>query len=177
MAWAFAGHYRSTTWRAVYSSPQQRAVATAQPLCEALGLQLEIRDGLKEIGYGAWEGKTLEAVRREHGEDYRHWQDDPAWHAPTGGESALAVAQRALEVVEEIHQRYENGDVLVVSHKATVRIVLCSLLGIDLCAYRFRLGCPVGSLSVVEFGARGPLLHTLADRAHLEARLRDLPGT
>lgn len=177
MAQAFADHSRNTAWRAVYCSPQRRAVATAQPLCKAAGLALELRDGLKEIGYGAWEGKPLEAVRLEYGEDYRHWQDDPAWHAPTHGESAVAVARRALGVVEEIHERYQSGDVLVVSHKATIRIALCSLLGIDLSSYRFRLGCPVASISVVEFGAHGPLLHTLADRTHLSARLRDLPGT
>lgn len=177
MAHALAAYYQGMTWCAVYSSPQQRALATARPLCEANGSALEVRDGLKEIGYGAWEGRTLEAVRREYGEDYRHWQDDPAWHAPTNGEPAVAVARRVLAVVEEIRESHADGNVLVVSHKATIRIALCSLLGIDLSAYRFRLGCPVGSVSVVEFGTHGPLLHTLADRTHLEARLRELPGT
>ncbi len=177
MAQAVASYYQSISWRAVYSSPQRRAVATAQPLCDAIGIEPEVRDGLKEIGYGAWEGKKLEIVRRNYGEDYRKWEDDPAWHAPTNGESAVAVEQRAMKVVKEIQGRYESGDVLVVSHKATIRIMLCSLLGIDLSTYRFRLGCPVGSVSVVEFGARGPLLHALADRTHLEARLRELPGT
>ena len=43
--------------------------------------------------------------------------------------------------------------------------------------FRFRLGCPVGSVSVVEFGAHGPLLHALADRSHLDETLRGLPGT
>lgn len=177
MAQAFADHYQGMAWRAIYSSPQSRALATVLPLCTALGLEPEVRDGLKEIGYGAWEGKTLEVVCRDYGEDYRRWQDDPAWHAPTDGESARAVAQRALGVIGEIHQLYDDGNVLVVSHKATIRIMLCSLLGIDLSTYRFRLGCPVGSISVVEFGARGPLLYVLADRTHLEARLRELPGT
>jgi broad specificity phosphatase PhoE len=177
MAQAFADHYHGTMWHAIYSSPQRRALATVRPLCEALGIEPEVRDGLKEIGYGAWEGMTLEGVRRQHGKDYGQWLGDPAWHAPTNGESAAAVSRRVLEVIEEICHSHADGNVLVVSHKATIRIALCNLLGIDISSYRFRLGCPVGSVSVVEFGARGPLLRALADRSHLEDRLRDLPGT
>ncbi len=66
---------------------------------------------------------------------------------------------------------------LIVSHKATIRIVLCGLLGIDVGRFRYRLACPVGSVSIVEFTSEGPLLHTLADRAHLDEKLRSLRGT
>ena len=55
-----------------------------------------------------------------------------------------------LRVVEEIRQHHAAGNVLVISHKATIRIILCGLLGIDVGRYRYRLGCPVGSVSVVE---------------------------
>jgi probable phosphoglycerate mutase len=80
-------------------------------------------------------------------------------------------------VIEEIKQRFTDGNVLVVSHKATIRIILCSLLGIDVGRFRYRLACPVASVSVIEFTREGPLLHALADRAHLEARLRSSRGT
>ena len=87
------------------------------------------------------------------------------------------IARRGLRVIEEIRQRYSKGNVLVVSHKATIRITLCGLLGIDVGRFRYRLGCPVGSVSLVEFGGQGPLLKVLADRMHLDERLRQLPGT
>lgn len=109
--------------------------------------------------------------------DYIRWSADPAWYAPTGGEMAVTIASRALQVIEEIKQLYSSGNVLVVAHKATIRIILCSLLGIDVGRFRFRLGCPVGSVSIVEFGSHGPLLKALADRTHLDERLRNLPGT
>ena len=178
MAQAFADAYRTTAWAAVYTSPLRRTVATARPLCGALGLEPELRDDLKEIGYGAWEGKSKEEVERAHRADYVAWLADPAWHAPTGGELAAAVARRAQRAVEEIWGRYgETGDVLVVSHKATIRIALCALLGIEVGRFRYRLLCPVGSVSVVELGAQGPLLRSLADRSHLDESLRSLPGT
>ncbi|MBW4689550.1 MAG: histidine phosphatase family protein [Komarekiella atlantica HA4396-MV6] len=177
MAEAFAAVYSSISWTAIFSSPMRRTVATAKPLCAAIGMEPQLRDGLKEINYGQWEGKTPEIISREYHDDYIRWSADPAWYAPTGGEMAVTIAARALQVIEEIKQSYSSGNVLVVAHKATIRIILCSLLGIDVGRFRFRLGCPVGSVSIVEFGSHGPLLKALADRTHLDERLRNLPGT
>ena len=177
MAAAFASAYRSMSWDAVYASPLRRAIATAQPLCEALGLRPELRDELKEIGYGKWEGLTVESVTKDYHDDYIRWTADPAWNSPTEGEPAIMIARRSLSVIEEIRQRYTTGNVLVVSHKATIRIALCGLLGIDVGRFRYRLACPVASVSSVEFGSQGPLLKVLADRMHLDERLRQLPGT
>lgn len=177
MAKAFASAYSAIPWTAIFSSPMQRTIETAKPLSEGVEREIELRDGLKEIQYGKWEGKSVETVTREYHDDYIRWIADPAWYPPTGGELAVAIAHRSLQVIEEIKQRYSTGNVLVVSHKATIRIILCSLLGIDVGRFRFRLGCPVGSVSIVEFGSHGPILKVMADRLHLNERLRSLPGT
>lgn len=177
MARSFAAAYRAQPWAAVYSSPLRRTVATAQFLCDAAGVTLQTSPDLKEIAYGQWEGRTREEVDREFHDDYVRWLADPAWHPPTGGELAVTIAQRGLRVVEEIRGRFDDGNVLVTSHKATIRIILCSLLGIDVGRFRYRLVCPVGSVSIVEFTAQGPLLRALAERSHLNDQLRAAPGT
>lgn len=177
MAHAFSAAYQSKSWRAIYSSNLRRAIATAKPLCDALGLASQVRADLNEIAYGKWEGLTKEKVDQTYHDDYVSWLADPAWHAPTGGELAVAIAERGLRVIEEIKQQFPDGSALLVSHKATIRIILCDLLGIDVGRFRYRLACPVGSVSVVEFTLHGPLLHTLADRSHLSETLRSLPGT
>ena len=177
MAQAFAEAYRINSWTAIFTSQLQRTITTAAPLCEALGIAPEVCAGLNEIGYGSWEGRTKEEVNRAYHDDYVNWLTDPAWHAPTGGEIAVEVARRSLQAVEDIAGRFSDGNVLAVSHKATIRIILCSLLGIDVGRFRYRLGCPVGSVSIVEFTSQGPLLRALADRSHLSETLRSLPGT
>jgi probable phosphoglycerate mutase len=177
MAQAFTAAYRTKLWSAVYSSSLRRSIATAQPICDALGIAMRVRADLNEIGYGKWEGLTRATVERDYHDDYISWLADPAWHAPTGGELAITIARRSLQVIDEIKQQFSDGDVLVVSHKATIRIILCSLLGIDVGRFRYRLACPVSSLSVIEFSLEGPLLHSLADRSHLSESLRSLPGT
>lgn len=177
MARAFTTAYTATAWNAIYSSNLRRSVATAQLLSEALNKDIEVRADLREIAYGEWEGMTKQTVAEKYHDDYVSWLADPAWHAPTGGELAVMIARRGLRVIEEIKTRFSDGNVLIVSHKATIRIILCSLLGVDVGRFRYRLVCPVGSVSVVEFTSHGPLLHALADRSHLSAHLRSLPGT
>jgi broad specificity phosphatase PhoE len=149
MAELFAKAYTNTAWEAIYCSPKERAILTAEPLANALKMELQLRDGLQEINYGAWEGKDVATVDREFHDDYLRWLADPGWNPPTGGESAMTIAARALAVIEEISQTHSDGNVLVVSHKATIRILLCSLLGIDAGRFRYRLGMPVSSVSIV----------------------------
>ena len=178
MAEQFAAAYVSFPWAALYSSTLQRTRQTVAPLAEKTGLPVEYRSELVEIGYGQWEGQTVEIALRDFHDDYIRWTADPAWNAPSGGgETAVAVAHRAQKVVEEIQARFPSGNVLIVSHKATIRILLCTLLGMDVGRFRSRIACPVASVSIVEFGHSGPLLKALADRSHLSETLRELPGT
>jgi len=177
MAECFAKAYSSTKFEAIFTSPLKRTLETAHPICNVTGMSPQVRDGLKEIGYGKWEGKTVEEVDAEFHDDYIRWTADPAWYPPTEGEPAVSIAHRSLQVVEEIQKVYDNGNVLIISHKATIRILMCSLLGIDVGRFRYRLACPVASVSVIEFGKHGPLLKAMADRSHLDERLRNQPGT
>ncbi len=177
MAEAFAQANRLVAWSAVFASPMKRTVATAQPLCAATGLPMELRDGLKEIAYGDWEGLTQEEARARWPHEYELWLAEPAWFPPPGGETAAQVAGRAGAVLSEILEQFPSGNVLVVTHKATLRILLCGLLGIELARYRDRVGAPAGSVSVVLFTERGPLLETLGDRCYMSEELRGRPGT
>jgi broad specificity phosphatase PhoE len=177
MANAFAGAYRSVAWTAVYVSPMKRTIATAQPLCDSLGLKMQLRPGLEEIHYGNWENKTVDFVKQHYWDDYIHWLAEPAWNSPTGGETSVEIASRASLVIAEIQRTYKTGNVLVVSHKATIRIILCDLLGIDLGRYRDRIEMLAGAVTVVRFDLHGPLLQELGNRAYMSEDLRSRPGT
>jgi len=177
MAAAFAAAYAELPWQAVFASPMLRTRATAQFLCDRLGLQMQLRDGLREIYYGQWEGLSTQEVNERFHDDYVSWLSDPGWNAPTGGERGIDIYYRSNAVLLEIERQYPSGNILIVSHKATIRIMLCGLLGIDVGRFRDRIAAPVASVSIVEYTARGPLLLALAERSHLPAHLRELPGT
>ena len=177
MAQQFAEAWHQTPWKQIHVSPLQRARDTAAPIASRCGQSVQIGEGLREIRYGAWDGKTVDHVKQNFADDYRRWMADPGWVAPTGGETAFDVLHRSLGLVRQACAQHRDGNLLFVSHKATIRIMLCGLLGLDIGQFRYRLGCPVASLSIVELAPQGPLLHALADRSHLDARLRALAGT
>jgi probable phosphoglycerate mutase len=173
----FAAGYKSLQWSGIFCSSLRRCQDTARPLSAAVGLEIQIRDGLREISYGQWEGKPPEEVSRRFHDEYVRWMADPGWNRPSGGERGVDVARRSASVLNEIERKHASGNVLVVSHKATIRIMLCSLLGIDVGRYRDRIHMPVASLCLVEMTDQGPLLRVLGDRSHLRESLRLRPGT
>ena len=136
---------------AVYCSPLSRTVETATLLARPHRLDPTHRDGLREISHGRWEGLTRREVEERFPDEYAAWEADPFTFAPKDGESGLGVLARALPVVREIVVAHPNETVLVVSHKATLRLILSSLLGFDARGYRDRLDQSPACLNVVDF--------------------------
>jgi broad specificity phosphatase PhoE len=136
---------------AAYSSPLARTLETARIIATSCGLAIETRDGLREISHGRWEGLTRQEVEERHRDEYAAWEEDPFTFAPEGGESGVAVLARVLPVIREIVMRHQGEHVLVVSHKATIRLALSSLLGFDARGYRDRLDQAPACLNVLDF--------------------------
>ncbi|NJL48935.1 MAG: histidine phosphatase family protein [Leptolyngbyaceae cyanobacterium SM2_5_2] len=172
MADFFAKTYYQLDWKALFCSPLHHAVETLQPLCQSAGLDFECRDGLRELSFGKWEGMSPAEVNAAFHDDYIRWLADPAWNSPTQGEKGMQVARRSSDVLAEIEDTYPDGNVLIVSHKATLRIMLCTLLGVDVGRYRDRLAMSVTSLSLVELMDYGPFVRRFNDCNHLPLHLR-----
>jgi broad specificity phosphatase PhoE len=136
---------------AVYASPMRRTVETASILARPFGLAVERRDGLREINHGRWEERTRAEVEASFRDEYAAWELDPLTFAPEGGESGLMVLARALPVIREIVLAHPNQNVVVVSHKATIRLVISSFLGFDARGYRDRLDQHPACLNVLDF--------------------------
>src|SRR6185295_14135831 len=113
---------------AIYVSPKTRARMTAAPIAKLTGLEPRVEDGLREIAYGTWDGRRESEIKQNDAETYALWASDPAVHAPPGGENGYAIAARALPIVDRVTKAHE-GNVLLVSHKATIRVIVCALLG------------------------------------------------
>ncbi len=136
---------------ALYSSPLSRTMETARIISGRCGLSIETRDALREISHGRWEGLTRRDVESRYPAEYAAWEEDPFTFAPERGESGVAVLARALPVVREIVTKHRGERVLVVSHKATLRLVISSLLGFDPRGYRDRLDQAPACVNVLDF--------------------------
>jgi broad specificity phosphatase PhoE len=136
---------------AVYCSPLRRCSDTAKSVAAPHGLTPIVREGLREIAHGRWEGMRRSEVEARFAEEYAAWEEDPFTFAPEGGESGVNVLARALPVVREIVLAHPAANVAVVSHKATIRLVISSLLGFDARGYRDRLDQSPACLNVLDF--------------------------
>ena len=136
---------------AIYASPMCRTMETARILAAPLGLTPITREALREIHHGRWETMLRSEVESRFPQEYAAWQEDPFTFAPEGGESGLSVMARALPVIREIVIEHKDQNVAVVSHKATIRLIISSLLGFDARGYRDRLEQSPACLNILDF--------------------------
>ena len=162
----------------IVASPLLRTRQTAAPTARGAGLPVATDDGLVEIAYGEWDGRPEAEVERDDPARFHAWAAHPGRVAPPGGESGDEIAVRALAAVERIRARHaDGGKVLVVSHKATLRVLVCALLGIDVDGFRARIAQKVCAVSIIDFKPSGPLLQVLGDTSHLPPELLAGDGT
>jgi probable phosphoglycerate mutase len=136
---------------AAYCSSLGRTVESAKILCAPHQLTPIERSELQEVSHGHWEGLSRREVEERFPEEYEAWEADPFTVAPQGGESGVAVLARALPVLREIVVTHRDQQVLVVSHKATLRLLISSVLGFDARGYRDRLDQSPACLNIIEF--------------------------
>lgn len=152
---------------AVYSSPLQRATATASPLAEALELPVQIEAGLIEMEIGEMEGLTFPQVRERYPDFLRDWLSERlADVTMPGGESLRQVQERGWATVEAIRDRHPDETVAAVSHNFVILSLLCQVLGLPLARFR-SLRHELAAVSVLELDASRNALVTMNDRCHL----------
>ncbi|HXG58538.1 MAG TPA: histidine phosphatase family protein [Thermoanaerobaculia bacterium] len=160
---------------AVYASPMRRTIETAEFVAGPQSVEVLTVEAFREIAHGRWEGMTRAEVERQYPDEYARWEHDPFSFAPAGGETGLQVTARALPALLELVERHEGKRFLVVSHKATIRLLLSSLLGFDPRHYRDRLDQSPAALNVLDFKDRAHARLTLFnDTSHYTAH--DIPA-
>jgi probable phosphoglycerate mutase len=162
--------------RAVFASPLGRTVETAEILATPHNLDIQICEGLREISHGRWEQLTRREVEQKFPEEAAEWEKDPYTFAPLGGESGLAVTARALPTLIQLVRQHTGENILVVSHKGTIRLLLSSLLGFDPRRYRDNLDQNPAALNIVDFRDPSRARLTLFnDTSHYDTAGRAIP--
>jgi probable phosphoglycerate mutase len=150
-----------------FASPMTRTIDTARLIAAPHQLGVTAIDGLREIAHGRWERKTRAEVEQEFPEEYARYEHDPYSFAPTDGESGLSVTARALPALLQIVEEHPDQRILIVSHKATIRLLLSSLLGFDPRKYRDRLDQSPCALNILDFkDVTSPRLTLFNDTSH-----------
>lgn len=112
----------------IYCSRLKRAMETAQVIGDRLGVQVVPVEGIQEVGFGAWEGQTWEAIREAYPETYAGWKQNPSKTVPEGGESLTSVYNRCSAAVDEILSQEPGDDTAIVAHGAVLSHIIAYLL-------------------------------------------------
>lgn len=133
--------------KAVYASPLDRAIETAEPIARVHRLKVETLPGLLEIDFGSWQGKRLKRLK-----EHRLWkgvQDHPSEFRFPNGESFQEAQQRIIDALSAIIETSEEKDAIVcVGHSDMIRLAVAHLLGMSLDNFQ-RLRIDTASVTVL----------------------------
>lgn len=134
---------------AFYSSPLLRAVKTAQIIAEKhCDKRINILPELVEINFGGWESFTRMDLTEKHGPEYEKWKNNPAEVTPPNGENGISVKERAFPAILELCKTHKNHTIFIAAHKNVNKIILCSLMGIELKYFRDFIPQRAGAINV-----------------------------
>ncbi len=133
--------------KAVYSSPLERALETAEPIAAALKQRVKIEAGLLESDVGDWQGKSVRRLALT-----RYWrivQRAPSRARHPGGESFVQTQARIVASLDAICARHKPRDILAcVFHSDPIKLAIAHYIGLPLDQFQ-RLGCDTGSASLL----------------------------
>lgn len=121
---------------AIVCSPVRRAVETAAPSAQVLGLTPTVVPDLREVSFGVAEGRTLAELEADDEDMVRRFRHDPVAHPFRDADQPAGAATRGAAALRQVAADHAGRTVLVVAHNTLLRLALCSLLGIDVSSYR-----------------------------------------
>lgn len=152
---------------AIYSSPLERAVETAEPIAKARNLPILQEPGLRDPNVGKWQGRPLKILRRTNA--WKIVQNAPSRFQFPDGESFIGVQTRITNTLETIIKKHNKPKqiVAVVFHADPIKLAIAHFIGLPLDHFQ-RLACDTGSVSALYVSEMGAHLLKLNQRPPLD---------
>ncbi len=145
---ALAEALKDTQLKAVYSSPLDRAMQTAQIIAKLHGLKVEKRPNLIETALGDWEGKSVKRLSRD--KRWRQLQEHPSQFRFPGGEWMVDQQARLVTEVQTLCTEHKATDhFAIVGHADPLKLIIAYYIGLPLDSFQ-RLGLDTASVSTLE---------------------------
>lgn len=151
----------------IYSSDLGRAIQTAEILGEKLNIEVQKTEGLREMGFGVWEGLLIDEIKKDYSDIYDIWRNDPHLVNIPKGETLQVIKKRVDNFIEEINKKHENKHIIFVTHSITLRVMLLSFLGSGM-ENIYRIKQDNTALNIVEYRDYGPVVIKMNDTSHIK---------
>ena len=117
----------------IYSSPLKRTLYTAEAIKGRRDLKIIVREDLREMSFGRWEGLKFSEINEKFHKDYHKWLDDPYNNRPTGGENFEEITKRTTAEIDKIVlENIDGSSVAIVAHGGVILSLLVHWLQIPL---------------------------------------------
>jgi len=139
----------------VYASPLERTIETAEPIAQALRIEITTEPGLLEVDFGDWQDKTLKQLRRR--KLWKTVQNAPTRMRFPDGETFANAQQRIVECIEALSPDHKPQDLIVcVSHSDIIKLAVAYYLGLPLDLFQRLVVAPasISTLHIAENWAR-----------------------
>lgn len=153
-------NFRASGLTAVYCSPLNRALKSAEIIAEPHGLKPSVIPDLRERSFGVWEGMTFTEIKEKYPEEFESWANNPLKYSPIGGESTIEVRDRVINALEKILNAHNKEHIAIVAHGGVNRIILCYIMGIPL-ENIFRVEQDFAAVNIIEFHDKYPVVKLL----------------
>jgi phosphoserine phosphatase len=164
-----AGEYfRELKIHAIYSSPLSRARQTAEGIARIHCLEVNPLEGLIDMSFGNWEGRTLEEIKRDEMELYPLWRDQPHLVQFRGGESLDRVRDRSMAAMEELIRSCPEKTLVLVSHRVVNKVLISAILGLDN-SHFWQIGQDTTAINLIHYRNGKYVLSLMNESCHLKA--------
>lgn len=135
----------------VLSSDRERALATARQVARPHGLSVEPAAALREIDFGAWEGRNLADLWSEEPDAAMAWEEDLRSSPPSFGESVSDLERRVSTFWSSLRPLPSVGEVAIVAHRGSLAVLQALITG-SLISETFASGLALGAAEAVFAG-------------------------
>lgn len=156
---------------AVYASDLSRALKTAQCIGEKHDLPVTAIPELREINFGEWEGLTFESINSKTKDSRSKLFTHPDEIVIPGGETFREVKERAMNAITKLVAQHPDQTIVVVSHGATIRTILCAVLNIHL-NYLWKVKQDNTAINMLEYHDENIMVSLINDVHHLSVDLK-----
>ncbi len=153
---------------AVFASPLERARTSAEAVAKPHRVAVQIMPAFRELGFGAWEGRTRAEVEAAEPALYDVWRTAPDRFAAPGGESLPTVAKRVAEGIETLRADHDGESVVLVTHAVVIRLIVLDGLGLGP-ARLWSIDASPAGITELEYRDDWVTVHRMNTLAHLGA--------
>lgn len=134
---------------AIYTSDQKRAIETAKIIRDRKAILIIQDKRLRELGFGGWEGLTLDEIKENDKDLFETYLNDPLLYKPKSGETISDLFKRLHLILDEI-EKNQGENILIVSHGVTIRAIIAILKDYEIEEYKKTPVYQGASLSIFE---------------------------